>query len=297
MTPVCAQAQAAEHRPPITGISHISVYASDSAKSEEFYVHDLGAVKRSDPENANGVRYYFSPTQFVEVLPLPAEHTINRLDHVAFVTTNADGLRRYMAAHGITTPAKVESGSDGSQWFAVADPEGNKVEFVQPPAHPEPVNSPNPISNHIIHAGYMVHDRSAEDTFYQAVLGFRTYWYGGFSETVVSWVSEQVPDGTDWIEYMMVYTPEKTGLPPSVTPGSLGSMDHFSLGVPDIKKLSETLYFGDRLPQKNSGPKLGRDGKWQYNLFDPDGTRAETMEFQPVGEPCCSKFTASSPTK
>jgi len=70
---------------------------------------------------------------------------------------------------------------------------------------------------------------------------------------VVSWVSEQVPDGTDWIEYMMVYTPEKTGLPPSVTPGSLGSMDHFSLGVPDIKKLSETLYFGDRLPQKNSG--------------------------------------------
>jgi catechol 2,3-dioxygenase-like lactoylglutathione lyase family enzyme len=295
MAPVCAQA--AEHRPPITGISHISVYASDGAKSEEFYVHDLGAVKRSDPENANGVRYYFSPTQFVEVLPLPAEHTINRLDHVAFVTANADGLRRYMAAHGITTPGKVESGSDGSQWFAVADPEGNKVEFVQPPAHPEPVNSPNPISNHIIHVGYMVHDRSAEDTFYQTVLGFRPYWYGGFSETVVSWVSEQVPDGTDWIEYMMVYTPEKTGLPPSVTAASLGSMDHFSLGVPDIKKLSETLYFGDRLPQKNSGPKLGRDGKWQYNLFDPDGTRAETMEFQPVGEPCCSKFTASSPTK
>ena len=297
MTPVCSQAQAAEHRPPITGISHISVYASDSAKSEEFYVHDLGAVKRGDPENANGVRYYFSPTQFVEVLPLPAEHTINRLDHVAFVTADADGLRQYMAAHGITTPGKVERGSDGSQWFAVADPEGNKVEFVQPPAHPEPVNSPNPISNHIIHMGYMVHNRTAEDSFYQTVLGFRPYWYGGFSEAVVSWVSEQVPDGTDWIEYMMVYTPETTGIPASVTPASLGSMDHFSLGVPDIKKLSETLYFGDRLPQKNSGPKLGRDGKWQYNLFDPDGTRAETMEFQPVGEPCCSKFTASSPTK
>ncbi len=297
MAPVWARAQAGDHRPPITGISHISVYTSDGAKADDFYVRDLGGVKRSDPENPSGVRYYFSPVQFVEVLPLPAVHTINRLDHVAFVTANADGLRLYMAAHGITTPAKVESGSDGSQWFAVADPEANKVEFVQPPAHPEPVNSPNPISNHIIHVGYMVHDRSAEDTFYQAVLGFRPYWYGGFSETVVSWISQQVPDGTDWIEYMMVYTPEKTGLPPSVTAASLGSMDHFSLGVKDIKALSETLYFGDRLPQKNTGPKLGRDAKWQYNLFDPDGTRAENMEFQPVGEPCCSKFTASSPTK
>ena len=134
-----SRAQAQDARPPITGISHISVYTSDSAKADDFYVHDLGGVKRSDPENANGVRYYFSPTQFVEVLPLPAVHTINRLDHVAFVTANADGLRQYMAAHGITTPAKVESGSDGSQWFAVADPEGNKVEFVQPPPHPEAV--------------------------------------------------------------------------------------------------------------------------------------------------------------
>lgn len=46
-----------------------------------------------------------------------------------------------------------------------------------------------------------------------------------------------------------------------------------------------------------SGPKIGRDGKWQYNLFDPDGTRAEIMEFQPVVKPCCSEFTAASPTK
>jgi catechol 2,3-dioxygenase-like lactoylglutathione lyase family enzyme len=292
-----SRAQAQDARPLITGISHISVYATDGAKSEAFYVHDLGGVKRSDPENPNGVRYYFSPVQFVEVLPLPAEHTINRLDHVAFVTASADSLRRYMAAHGITAPDKVESGSDGSKWFAVTDPEGNKVEFVQPPAHPEAVNSPNPISNHIIHVGYMVHDRAAEDTFYRTVLGFRPYWYGGFSDTQPSWVSQQVPNGTDWIEYMLVYSPEKTGIPASVTAASLGTMDHFSLGVKDIKQLSETLYFGDRLPQKNSGPKIGRDAKWQYNLFDPDGTRAETMEFQPVGKPCCSEFTASSPTK
>jgi hypothetical protein len=42
---------------------------------------------------------------------------------------------------------------------------------------------------------------------------------------------------------------------------------------------------------------MGKDGKWQANLYDPDGTRVELMEFQPVAKPCCSDFTASSPTR
>src|SRR4051812_10631831 len=79
-------------RPPITSVSHLSVYDGDAAKAERFYVHDLGAVKMADPENAAGVRYYFSPVQFVEVLPLPAAAGPNRLDHLAFNTANAEGM-------------------------------------------------------------------------------------------------------------------------------------------------------------------------------------------------------------
>lgn len=47
-------AHAAPARPPITGVSHIAVYSSNRAASEHFYVHDLGAIKGSDPENARG---------------------------------------------------------------------------------------------------------------------------------------------------------------------------------------------------------------------------------------------------
>ena len=36
-------------RPPITGVSHIAVYASNPVKSQHFYVHDLGAVKGDGP--------------------------------------------------------------------------------------------------------------------------------------------------------------------------------------------------------------------------------------------------------
>lgn len=291
-----ANGQTPDSRPSITGISHLSVYSADIGKSETFYVHNLGAFKGADPENPLGVRYYFSPTQFVEVLPLPPGYTsINRLDHVAFITTDADGLRRYMGAHGISVPATTQIGSDGSRWFDVKDPEDNKVEFVQVPATLPQVPL-DPLSHHIIHVGYMVHSRSAEDPFYKAVLGFRPYWYGGPSAGVTSWVSQQVPDGTDWLEYMLVTGPETRGIPADMTTDRLGAMDHFSLGVGDMKNTALVLYNEDRIPEKTTGPKIGRDGKWQYNLFSPDGTRAEIMEFQPAGKPCCSEFTASSPT-
>jgi catechol 2,3-dioxygenase-like lactoylglutathione lyase family enzyme len=289
--------QTSNTRPPITGISHLSVYVADAAKAESFYLHNLGAFKAADPENPRGVRYYFSPTQFVEVLPLPAgSPSINRLDHVAFVTGDAEALRAYLGAHGIAVPASVESGTDGSRWFDVKDPEDNKVEFVQvPPTTPQiPLD---PLSHHIIHVGYMVHSREAEDAFFRAVLGFRPYWYGGATDTALSWVSQQVPDGTDWLEYMLVTGPETKGIPSDLTSDRLGAMDHFSLGVKDIKNTALVLYDGDRIPERTSGPKIGRDGKWQYNLFSPDGTRAEIMEFQAAGKPCCSQFTAASPTE
>jgi catechol 2,3-dioxygenase-like lactoylglutathione lyase family enzyme len=290
----CAAAQA---RPKIISISHLSVYTSDAAKAERYYVHDLGALKASDPQNPAGVRYYFNPVQFVEVLPLPdGPASVNRLDHVGFNIKSAEGMRSYLAAHGIEVPATVSKASDGSTYFQVADPEGNHVEFVEPPVHPASV-PPNSVSNHIIHVGYLVHDASGEDAFYRTLLGFRPYWHGGMKDDETSWISQQVPEGTDWIEYMVVKGPEKTGIPATMSQDTLGVLDHFALGVQNMEKTVDVLYEGDRLTAKHSPPQIGRDGKWQLNLYDPDGIRTEFMEFQPSVKPCCSAFTAASPTK
>ena len=315
-------------RPPITGVSHIAVYAAAPAKSERFYVHDLGGVKGSDPENAKGVRYYFAPTQFVEVLPLPANApspasgrtpglqpalasgrtsglqpappadpaSINRLDHVAFTTTDAQGLLAYLAAKQIPVPHEVQTGRDGSYWFDVSDPEGNLIEFVQPPKNP-PTVAVNPLSNHIIHVGFIVHDRAREDSFFRAVLGFRPYWFGGLEDNKPTWISQQVPDGTDWLEYMIVGTPEGRGIPEDMRAADLGVLDHFSLGVANTEVAYTLLWNGDRLTGQTNTPKIGRDAKWQLNLLDPDGTRAEIMELHAIGKPCCSPFTASDPQR
>jgi catechol 2,3-dioxygenase-like lactoylglutathione lyase family enzyme len=292
----CGVALAASpSRPPITSVSHLAVYAGDAAKAERFYTHDLGAVARPDPENPQGARYYFSPSQFVEVLPLPANAGANRMDHIAFNTANAEGLRKYLEARNVSVPGAVTRGGDGSIWFQVKDPEGILVEFVQP-GRPRPAIAVNPLFGHIIHVGAVVHDRALEDTFYREILGFRPYWYGGMKDDAPpSWVSQQVPDGPDWLEYMVTSNP--------LSQAQMGVLNHFSLGVPNMEKAFTALWNQDRLQGQVDArgqqvvPKIGRDAKWQLNLLDPDGTRAEVMELHAIGKPCCSPFTATDPEK
>lgn len=289
----------AQDRPKITGVSHLAVYTTDAAKTEYFFVHDLGAVKQADPENPAGTRYAFNAVQFVEVLPLPADAAPkNRLDHSAFNTTDAEAMRAYLKSKGVATPDAVKTLSDGSKVFEVTDPEMNRVEFVQPPK-PAPAHEKNPeaVSDHIIHVGYIVHDPALEDKFYVELLGFRPYWHGGMKDDETQWISQQVPDGTDWLEYMVVKGPEKTGIPADMTQEVAGVLDHFALGVQNMEKSVDLLYEGDRLTAKHSPPQIGRDGKWQINLYAPDGTRAELMEFQPSVKPCCSPFLLPSPTE
>jgi catechol 2,3-dioxygenase-like lactoylglutathione lyase family enzyme len=286
---------AAQQRPPIPGISHMCVYAHDMSASDAFYTHDLGATKASDPQNPAGARYYFSPTQFVEVLPLPADHTNSRMACVAYNTTNAAELLKYMQAKGVQHLSELHTSTDGSRWFDTQDPEGNVVQFLQPDkAHAVAITS-RPISTRIIHMGYLVHSRADEDHFYRDILGFRPYWYGAMKPNKLDWVSQEVPNGYDWIEYMLAGDGSDT---PSGTlsQNQLGVMNHFSLGVPNMEQAVQTLYQQDRLPPRHDGPQMGKDGKWQANLYDPDGTRVELMEFQPVMKPCCSDFTAASPT-
>jgi catechol 2,3-dioxygenase-like lactoylglutathione lyase family enzyme len=291
-----ANAQKGPVRPKITGISHLAVYTSDATVTEHFYTVSVGAVKKADPENPQGVRYAISPTQFIEVLPLPAGQGVNRLGHVGLNTEGAEGMRKYLAAKGWTTPAHVERGADGSRWFDVLDAEGNTIQFIEPPAHPKPVDAPNAIGHHIIHVGLLVHDRATEDKFYRDLLGLKPYWWGG-RDGKVEWVSQQVPDAHDWIEYMLAAGPGK-GIPADMTQQTLGVLDHFSIGVASVPDAYKVLVDGNRLSGRHDqAPKIGLDGKYQFNLYDPDGTRVEVMNFHATEKPCCSAFTADDPAE
>ena len=297
---ISSWAQSAPARPSIIGVSHIAVYAADMSVTEHYYTHVLGAMKAADPESPNGARYFFSEDQFVEVLPMPAGAGKNRLDHIAFTTSDVEKLRAYLGAKGWHVPATVTTDKDGTRSFDVFDPEGNRVQFVtyaMTGNHLIPSPPKNAISHHIIHVGLLIHDRDAEDAFYRGLLGFRPYWFGGMQDTKVDWVSEQVPDGHDWMEYMVAGGPGK-GIPDSMSQQTLGVLNHFALGETSVDSAFKTLQASNRLEGRHDpAPKIGRDGKQQFNMYDPDGTRAELMNLHATEKPCCSPFTAPDPSE
>lgn len=279
-------------RPAITGISHMTFYADDLQKSQAFYGGLLGweQVPAGNPQP--GVRFYANHSQYIALEPAPRQGMSNRFEGVGFSTSDAEQLRRFLGARGVAVPPSVRVDQEGDKSFEVKDPEGNKVEFTQPG---ERVSKGEKavlaaVSTHIIHGGIVAHDRAKLDRFYKDILGFHLYWEGGSGPGHTDWVMMQVPDGTDWIEYMLY-------LPNSPTREQLASAYHFAPGVVSVTELDAKLRKKGWVPSANERPPLlGVDGKWQLDLYDPDGTRAEFMEFLPVKEPCCSKYTGVQPS-
>ena len=275
-------------RPHILGVDHVAFYTTAPDGVQKLYGDVLGLASATPVEPGGTLRYVIG-TQYVGFGPAPDPKSADRMDHVALRTDNIVALRKYLAAQGIKAP-QIQGASDHSLFFVVNDPEGHRIEFVERDkieSAPPPASA---VSHHMIHAGFLVYKREATEHFYHDILGFRPYWHGGMKDDVTEWISTQVPDGTDWIEFM-VNQPNPASL--QLT----GVMNHISLGVVDIKKAQAMLESHGWKEHGNEKAQLGKDGKWQLNLYDPDLTRVELMEFKPVQKPCCSDFTGPHPSE
>jgi len=282
--PLAAQEQPA--RPPITGIAHVRIYSTDLHKSLDFYSRTLGMTpgKARCTGMVNPCVIVNNHQQILWSTVVSASPA-NLLAEVAFATPDLARMRSYLVAHNVAV-GPVSRDFNSVAHFSLRDPEGNPIAFVQ--FHPL-TESKAPVGNlstRILHAGFVVKDRAAEDRFYNDILGFHVYWHGGRKDDETSWVDMQVPDGTDWIEYML-------NVPANADHHTLGVMNHIALGVPDIHAAEAQLRKNGL--SGNEEPKIGRGGKWQLNLYDPDDTRVELMEFTPTQKPCCADYTGPHP--
>ena len=281
------QALAPPKRPAISGIAFVRVSASSLENAKKFYGDALGLAPVDQCLGGSAAQCFFvKPLQELQITHLDNPQRKNLVDAIGVLTADARQLHKYLLANG-ADPGKLESQPDGAPFFEVSDPEGHRLIFVSIHGVAGSIPGGNrQTSKHIIHAGFVVHDRAAEDKFYKDVLGFHVYWHGGMKDGVDNWVDMQVPDGTDWIEYML-------NVPADASHRTLGVMNHIALGVPDIHAAEQQLLKnGMKLTEE---PKIGRDGKWQLNLYDPDQTRVELMEFTPSQKPCCSEYTGPHP--
>ena len=283
-------------RPKILGIAGVTLVSTDYAKSQIFYENILGfphVNANLDPGRNPDVRCdlnaerCFAPSGGPVIsLVSPCGGDVrcepDVLFTITFLTSSAPRLREFLKLQNVSVSEARLNGKD----FSAIDPDHHRIRFIDASLSNRQTDSGHQSLTKMIHAGFVVRDRAAMDHFYKDLLGFHVYWHGGMKDGEDNWVDMQVPDGTDWLEYML-------NVPANADKRTLGVMNHIALGVPDIHPAEKQLRANGW--NEIEEPKIGRDGKWQLNLYDPDDTRVELMEFMPVQKPCCSEYTGPHP--
>jgi catechol 2,3-dioxygenase-like lactoylglutathione lyase family enzyme len=285
LTGTAAVAQLQPIRRRILGLGSVSIALPESSGAINFYIKQLG-FGGGMPVCEGGSRFCLGPSSNQRIDLITGRGAgRNGLVEETFETSDVEQLHRYLESRG-AHPTNVIDVQQSNRHFSLVDPEGHVIGFIQYTPEDRFSLQENQASSRVIHAGFVLRDRAAEDRFYKDILGFHVYWHGGMKNGADDWIDMQVPDGTAWIEYMR-------NVPAEADKHTLGVVNHIALGVPDIKAAREPLIKNAWKPDEES--KIGRDGKWQLNLYDPDGTRFEFMEFTPAQKPCCSEFTGPYP--
>jgi len=272
-------------RPKVLGIAYVTFKVTDLDKARAFYGDELGLASRGVKSGDNvQASYVVNQDQHVDLVKTAPGSGGSYMVEIGLATDNLSKMREYLTAKGVPAD-RIANFPDGTKYFPTADPEGNRIVFIEQKRVGTETGAAGAISHKMNHAGIIVKDADAENRFYVDLLGFHVYWHGGMKDDKTNWMAMQVPDGTDWIEYML-------RIPPNPDKHTRGVMYHISLGVPSVAAAAKELHAKGYQFEE---PKIGRDGKWQLNLYDPDQTRVELMEFTPVQKPCCSDFTGNQP--
>jgi catechol 2,3-dioxygenase-like lactoylglutathione lyase family enzyme len=258
-------------RPRITGIHHVAFRVSDAGAAQRFYGDVLGLGLHA-PARPERIVYAVGSRQRVVIEPGLRPDEDERLSHLAFETADIRSLEAHLKARGVDVRRPAERCQEDA--IRVVDPDGHPIEFVParwPPDRDAPADA-RALSTRLLHAGLIVRDEAAAHAFYRDTLGFSEIWRGGRKEGVTQWVYMRVPDGTDYLEYMLASAPPDRR--------QRGTQHHLCLQVPSIQAAWEEV--ARRTPDgaraQLAPPQVGVNGRWQLNLFDPDGTRSELME-------------------
>jgi catechol 2,3-dioxygenase-like lactoylglutathione lyase family enzyme len=296
----CFAQNSSPARPRITGISHVGYFVSDLPKALAFW-HDLLGYDESydlkKPSSATEVRIAFikiNDHQHVELFNESPTSPPSHMSHLCFTVDDIQQMRAYLVSKGIEVKPIAGKTRTGDYAFEIRDPDGTLIEFVQTlPTGMEAQAAgkflpATRISPSIYHVGFLVGNSQRSLDFYSKILGFQETWRGGRDPNELSWINMRVPDGTDYIELMLYRK----------LPETYGTSNHIALEVPDANGAVTALEA--RPAFKSYGRPLtvqiGKNGKRQVNIYDPDGTRVEVMEPTTVdGKPVPSSTAPPPP--
>ncbi len=278
-------------RPRITGVAHIAFYARDIEQSREFYTGFLGLQEPYSLKNADKslsmTFFKINDRQYIELLP-EIEPGTDRLSHIALETDDAARMLSYLKSRGVKTPARASKDRIGNLSFQITDPDGHMVEFVQYMPKGWSLRqkgtfmNANRAADHMSHVGVIVSSLEPALGFYRDILGCEEIWRGSQDGKYLSWVNMKVPDGDDWVEFMLY--DQYPGL------RQLGVLHHLGLIPEDMEKAAARM---EAQPSRKTYTRQldlhSPQSKRQIQVYDPDGTRTELM---PPANPTRKSSTA-----
>lgn len=275
---------------PILGLASVGLLVSDLEKSRAFYHNVLGFEEAFDAKSADGsvsVAFFkVNDHQFIELSPGLTPGPSPAMTHIALLTDDLETLRRLLEKRGAKPGAVGKRLQDGNLSCAIHDLPGQNLkylEFVQYlPNSPEIQSKgkslgPNRISLRFDHAGIIATDYAAARAFYVETFGCREIW------------SRRQKSGQPVIDHLMLPGMsgdflELSNKPQPLSRSAAGGAAHFALTVPDVKAGYRVALERDQ--GRIIPPRFGMDKRWQFNMFDPDGTRVECMQPEsPDGTP------------
>jgi lactoylglutathione lyase len=266
-------------RPRILGVAHIAFYAHDIERSRAFYTGMCGFQEPYSLKNPNVDFFKVNDHQYVELFPEKEPNT-DRLVNIGLETDNADQLRKYLISRGVPVPDRVTKNRIGNRTFTVTDPDKHTVEFVQyEPGGRTMREKGKFMDDHRIsavttHVGIMVKELDPAMKFYHDILGFTEITRTAPKEKP-GLVYMKVPDGESWVEFMMIYDQV-----PNLA--RMHGNHHMGLMVEtDLAKNSIAIFEASPAYKSYTRPpgttEVRGTPPWQFQIYDPDGSRLEVM--------------------
>ena len=123
----------------LTGIGHVALKVADINRSLAFYRDRLGFQEMMHLDRDDGslwlVYLRITDTQFIELFPGGEDEAAGpdrtAINHFCLETADLDATANALRAAGITLTVEPKMGLDGNRQCWIADPDGNRIEFMQ----------------------------------------------------------------------------------------------------------------------------------------------------------------------
>jgi len=276
-------------RPRILGAAHLALYTHDIEQSRAFYTGMLGfqePYSLKNPDGSLSVAFFtINDHQYVELFHEKEPNT-DRLVHIALETDNAEQLRKYLGSRSVQVPDRVTKGPIGNTSFTVTDPDKHTVEFVQYEPDGWSMREKGKfmddrrVSTHMAHVGIIVYALEPAMKFYRDILGCQEIWRGSSNQKTLNWVNMKVPDGDNWVEFMLY----------DQFPGlrQLGVFHHIGMEETDVAKSAAIFEASPARKSYRRPVELRGTPPRQLQVYDPDGSRTEIMVPATPGRASCT---------